>query len=260
MSAFIDCDFIARAPRRAFRPASPAGLVLAVLLLVFSVLLPLPAAAQCSGGRTTGPTVVYDRPPSFSTGAGWQYGSEIARLPSNSAISVCETASVGLFVDKKKWLRIDLGGGRSGWIFAGTTTLADARAPSWLRFDLSPIPSAVAADGNAGAGLPGFSDRKMILIALLCVLLGMFGKLVFDEAEANAAFSWQQCLQPRKFIKAFVAAPIALVAFLNLGNFAFTSEVAVVVSWCMAFQNGFFWQTLLPAAKMSVNANAGAAS
>lgn len=254
MSNSLERDGFAPAPCRADRPGrrrSAAGIGACLLGWLLLALVAAPSAlAQCAGSaRTTMPATVYDRPPAFSTGAGWQYGGALMTLPANSEVRVCESAAIGLFADKKKWLRIDLGGGRSGWIFAGGTTLAAARPPARSGAGFSLVSSAMAAEAAVPNGLPGFGERKMILVALLCVLLGMLGKLVFDEAEASPTFSWRECLQTRKYIKAFVAAPLALVAFLNLGNFSFSNEVAVVVSWCMAFQNGFFWQTLLPAAK-----------
>ena len=207
--------------------------------------------AQCTREVTTKTaTQVYDSVPTFYSASGWKLGNLVETVPANTKVAICEEATVGLFVGKKLWYKISFGNARSGWISADQLL---ARAPvqdHGLRIEF--ISSAYAQDttgtttGIPAPGVPAFGHTLLIVAALFFVLLGIVGKVVFDAVDNSADASLRACVQLKKFVKALIAAPLAFLAFLNLADFAFTSEVAVAVFFCMAFQNGFFWQTLVP--------------
>jgi hypothetical protein len=49
----------------------------------------------------------------------------------------------------------------------------------------------------------------------------------------------------RRSIKALLVSPMVAIGILQGGNYGFTSTFSFWVSLFIAFQNGFFWQTLL---------------
>lgn len=217
------------------------------------------ASAQChQTATTTSDTTVHSSEPAFSTAGGWQLAEVIATLPAGTQVSVCEHKDIGLFgIGTRTWLRIQFDGGRSGWVFKGNTNLA-AVAPASPGFRFSLISEAVAAESTSpGNGLPsdalpgsGLGRWLFLMIAALCVLLGIIGKLIYDGVGDTPRPNpiWR-CVKIENCIKAVIAAPLALTAFLQIGDFTLKSETATLVCLCMAFQNGFFWQTLLPPVK-----------
>ena len=208
--------------------------------------------AQCTREVTTKTaTQVYDSVPTFYSASGWKLGNLVETVPANTRVAICEEATVGLFAGKKLWYKISFGNARSGWISADQLLAGAPVQDHGLRIEF--ISSAYAddtTDSTTGTtstpGIPDYGHTLLIVAALFFVLLGIVGKVVFDAVDNSSEPSLRACVQLKKFVKALIAAPLAFMAFLNLADFAFTSEVAVAVFFCMAFQNGFFWQTLVP--------------
>jgi hypothetical protein len=167
-------------------------------------------------------------------------------------VRVCEEVTVGLFFDKKRWYRIEFDTGRSGWVFSEQLDISAAPFNDSKFARLIVIPEAQAASSNGSdQGTPGFNMWMMLFGAFVFVVLGMIGKVAYDEVDKGQSLSWQSVFNLTKCIKALIAAPMAFAAFLVVGNFAFKNEVAVVIFFCMAFQNGFFWQTVIPSARVT---------
>ena len=225
------------------------------------------AHAQCTDTAvTTATAIVYDRAPVFSSGSGWQMGTEITKLPAGTRIKVCESVTVGLFFNKKKWFRIEFDNGRSGWVFSGQLNISAAPAKDSGYFGAIFISEAHADTTEAGAGstetdaapvalnnssrgIPGFNNWVLLGIAFFFVITGMIGKVVYDELDSGKAPSFRSTFNIRKCLKALIVAPIVFLTFLNVGDFSFQTEMAAIIFLCLAFQNGFFWQTVLPTRK-----------
>ena len=229
-----------------------------MFLLVFcSGLLASGAHAQCTTeARTIAPTTVYASAPTFTSGEGWRMGKAIEKLPADTPVRICKSTSVGLFFDKKQWYRIEFDGRRAGWVFADLIEpAAESRSPApTIRFSLlapafaqdSPAESPEAGADIASQGVPGFNITILLLGAFVSIVLGMVGKVAYDEVEHGQHLSLRGCVNIRKCIKALIVAPMTFSAFLVAGDYTFQDEVAVIIFLCMAFQNGFFWQTVLP--------------
>lgn len=189
--------------------------------------------------RTGAQVHVYDAPPTFSTGRGWTLGRLIATLASGTAVTTCETRSVGLLGASKPWVRIrfDLNGARTdGWI-SGEGTLAAARS-GWRILSAS-----FAPDTSASSPPDVPSAWPTYAVIFLAVLLGMVAKGVFDRWQHGDRFDMRAYL--RKTAPSLVVSPIVFLTFNQVGDFTLGSAHSVVVYLCMAFQNGFFWQTVL---------------
>jgi hypothetical protein len=217
-------------------------------------------SADC-GARSTvaAATNVYDREPVFSSRTGWTLGDPIAKLNAGDTVFVCAENSVGIFFNKQTWYRINFNGHEFGWIPADFINVSDqrpdARQPNRSLLSGLLVGPAYAqeaparADDNAAPPPPGFSLKLLMLISFVFIILGIFAKVTFDEIEKNKSFGWRQVIDLRKCVKGIVVSPMVFITFLAAGNFAFANEVAVVIFFCLAFQNGFFWQTVIPSSK-----------
>lgn len=240
---------------------------LALLGVVLLAIAPL-AGAQCPrSAYTAGQINVHADAPTFSTGGDWKQASVLESLPPNTRVSVCEERTVGI-VDQRLWYRIEYDG-RQGWVYSGWLRPGGAstrREPAFFSFGL--IAAAVAAPAGPGGavaarpmddGLPrkvagaSVDQQALRLVALVFVLLGIWGKVVHDVIEKTPDLTWKilfdEAAKPANFMKAVIAAPIACISVLQTGDYVFGSSVAVALSFFLSFQNGFFWQTLLPAKK-----------
>jgi hypothetical protein len=211
------------------------GIALAVL-----VLIPLPTLAQggdcAQQARVRVSTDVYDRPPMFYTADGWKLGQVVGHIERGRTVRVCEEREVGFFgVQQKGWVRIQA---PAGWIFRGKIA-----ASAGSRFSLvTPAYAEDADEPDAGTGLPELDAGPFYAVIFGGLLFGMLAKAFFDELE-EPAFSTQRTM--RRSIKALLVSPMVAIGILQGGNYGFTSTFSFWVSLFIAFQNGFFWQTLL---------------
>lgn len=214
------------------------------------------AIAGCERtAKTTTSTEVYSEAPVYVTGQGWQLGPPVVTLPEGTNISVCEEKKVGVLFDKRTWFwveyELDTEAG-NGWIFSGQTDLGVlldgsghkvAARPS-LSF-VSPAnaqPTALAA-GMPNNGLPQSVPFIIMTSSFIAIILGMVAKVVFDTIDQRRSFVLSDF--GRNLIRSIVVAPIVFLAFLKLGNFAIVGDSNIMIGFCLAFQNGFFWQTVL---------------
>ena len=74
------------------------------------------------------------------------------------------------------------------------------------------------------------------------MLFGMMAKATVDCLDASdSSVLWYHL---RNALTAFLVSPIVFLGFLNAGEFS-TSRQTFIVLCLLAFQNGFFWQTVL---------------
>jgi hypothetical protein len=76
----------------------------------------------------------------------------------------------------------------------------------------------------------------------VAMLLGMVAKAVVDWLDTPSMAALKE--HGRNALIAILVSPIVFLGFLNAGEFS-TSTQTFVVLWLLAFQNGFFWQTVL---------------
>ncbi|WP_146188884.1 hypothetical protein [Albidovulum aquaemixtae] len=214
---------------------------------------------------TTARTEVYSEAPVFVTGKGWMFGSTVTTLPKGTAIRVCDEKKIGVLFDKRTWFWIEYALGAeegNGWIFSGRTDLSHLTAPAARKVAASVgfylIPAAHAQgvdDGMPGeTGTSNLTATIVYSLAFLAIILGMVAKTVYDMLGDGRSFVLSDVL--RNLVRSFVVAPITYLAFLQFGQFSVVSDANVIVGICFAFQNGFFWQTVLerpsPAAAAAV--------
>lgn len=208
------------------------------------------ALGQCSQrGRTIAETTVYDRQPEFSTGQGWRLGQVLAILPPNTPVTICDSVQIGVLYDKKLWYRIQFGGPRDGWAFSGQLQIASGSQGAWRApWSLVAVAHAAGEPGLPGTGLPSNTMLIVYLIMFVFVMSGMLGKVAFDAINAGEGLTLRQCLSAKNFFRTVIVAPIVFLTFLNTADFSSgNGELGLLIMACLAFQNGFFWQTVLPA-------------
>ena len=96
---------------------------------------------------------------------------------------------------------------------------------------------------NDTIGLIAWGDLITLYTPLfVAMLIGMIAKAIVDYLDA-----WDRTalfVHLRNGITAVLVSPIVFLGFLTAGQFS-TSKQTFIVLWLLAFQNGFFWQTVL---------------
>ncbi|MGD0625358.1 MAG: hypothetical protein ABSB32_11635 [Thermodesulfobacteriota bacterium] len=254
-------------PIRVFLAAITAG------LLIFS---PFSLAQQCNRrGVVSSGADVYENPPRYLTGVGWQ-GSQKGYLSSGTQVYICGEQSVQFGFSEKIWSQIAyLVGNRwdYGWILKDkvrdllamdgrpgksvATLIAVAYAvasppsntppPQW-KLPQNPPDSPSRSEkqatysGRSVAPSPWADLINLYGPFFIAILLGMIVKVLVDYLEA-----WDKAVlyaHLRNGVIAILVSPIVFLGFLNGGQFP-TEQKTFIALCLMAFQNGFFWQTVL---------------
>ena len=182
--------------------------------------------------------------PKFSTAQGWVSGQVMARLPKGTPILICEERRVGFIGGQKLWLRIQFGQGQEGWTF-GEGTVTSALGGQGL------LPRAVSflwpqeAYAQETPGVPPDTNPvawQFYVLVFGGVCLGMAAKALFDLLE-HGRLSLR--LYGRKTLSSLLVAPMVLQGILQYGDLGIQGSTGLFAFLGMAFQNGFFWQTVL---------------
>lgn len=256
-----------------------AGLWLFALILSV-LLLPSPTTSQvrCNlKGIVTQDTDIYRQVPNYVTGSGW-VGERITRLNANTQVYICGEQGASYGFSTKTWLHIAYLGLNNewfyGWVLQDTMTVLSS---GLRRIETIGSPSLVAVAFAAGAPLEGtdkttwaigpppaapapqsadisssssrqpgsasLSDLGELYWPLFVAMLsGMLAKVGVDWLDASGKAIMQQHL--RNFVISVLVSPIVFLGFLTGGQFSTTTQTFLVLC-LMAFQNGFFWQTVL---------------
>ena len=256
--------------------ASLSRLAVFAVVAVLSLHSSLAEAQKCDRrGVITSATDVYERVPQFVTGRGWQ-GNRIASLRQSTQVYVCAEQSADFGLSKKVWFQIAFRTPRSGkeewaygWILKEAVTTSQGRATTGHRFALigaafadepsppsqqktewtlaPPPPAPPVADTGSpakGQGSASLGDLTLLYGPLFIgMLLGMLAKTAVDclDAPSKRGILMEHL---RNGSIAILVSPIVFLGFLQAGEFGASTQ-AFVVLWLLAFQNGFFWQTVL---------------
>ena len=249
----------------------------AIAVVIVLLLSPWAVFAQGCDQRAimTSSGDVYESPPRYTTGIGWQ-GTRIAVLPAKSQVYICTRQSVDFGLSSKAWFRIAYrvdGRWAYGWVLedyiarwsgllrdqknegvwswiaqasAGESlNAATAEQATWSlpaapppRSDISPPASAIAPNTAS------WHDLAVLYAPLfVAMLFGMIAKALVDYLDT---FDTERTLREhfRNALIAVLVSPIVFLGFLTAGQFS-TSTQTFLVLCLLAFQNGFFWQAVL---------------
>lgn len=243
-----------------------------VLTIVF-LLLPASGFAQQCAKRTAlvADSDVFESPPSYVTGSGWRGHIEV-RLPAGTAVFICRQTQVDLGFSSKTWVQIAYRSGpqwpKYGWVisdalrtssivpfhfpplaFLISTAHADTGATGVANDNQLPetppaIPPPTATAGSSVGDMSlGSADLFNLYVPLfVAMILGMFAKVVVDLLDTwDKGILWGHL---RNGIIALLVSPIVFLGLLTAGQFSGSTQTFVVLA-LLAFQNGFFWQTVL---------------
>jgi hypothetical protein len=237
---------------------------MALLLL----LSPAVAQQQCDKRATlTTDTDVFENPPTYVTGTGWR-GNIQAHLSAGTQVFICRERSLEFGFSSKVWLQIAYRSGQHwpvyGWVIreATRTTSLWPSENMLLAFLIGPAQAQEAADNQLPAAPPpvpplnpnastssvsGMSAEASDLFGLyiplfVAMLLGMVAKVVVDLLDTwDKGLLWGHL---RNGIIAILVSPIVFLGLLTAGQFSGNTQTFIVLA-LLAFQNGFFWQTVL---------------
>ena len=233
------------------------------------------AAQDCNvSAAVTRETPVYARPATeFNTANGWVYGSPVAVLGAKVRVFVCTQRTVRFGVIAQNWSQIaywSSGKWQHGWVVSDNIERAAADQPSTWGASLPQliflVPSARAqplvisesppADAGAAPPPPGPSSpdgaanadgsavANFYVVLFVCVVLGMGAKILFDTIVDQKGLNLKARI--RAGLLPILVSPIV---FLGIMQGADATSAATLTSFiavaCTAFQNGFFWHTIL---------------
>ncbi len=264
------------------------------LFAVSTIMFFLPSAAtaqqKCNQkGMIQQDTDVYKQVPRFVTGSGWQ-GERIARLSKNTQVYICGEQSAAFGFSTKAWVQIAFMSGANawqyGWVLKDSTTglnsslretdvlgysliavalAADSPAggkdkPAWALGPPPPVPapqreekSASLAREPSSASLSDLGELYWPLF--IAMLFGMLAKAGVDWLDSSDKVLVKQHI--RNAFVAILVSPIVFLGFLSAGQFSASTQTFVVLC-LLAFQNGFFWQTVLKRSVPGTQASAAA--
>jgi len=248
-----------------------------VALVAVSTLNSFDVDAQNCERRaiTTGVADVFENPPHYMTGVGWQ-GRRMTGLPIGTQVYICAEQNVDFGFSSKVFYQIAFKTDKwkYGWILADqikmvrhgfvetdiasryvliSGALADeppAPVPQEVQWHLGEAPPVPVAGVESGSA-PSSAESAPVSLSNLgtlygplfvAMLLGMLAKGVMDCLNATTKAALKEHL--RAGFSAILVSPIVFLGFLNAGQFSASTQAFVVLS-LLAFQNGFFWQTVL---------------
>ena len=223
---------------------------------------------QCSK-RTTliSDTDVFENPPTFVTGAGWR-GRIETHLAAGTEVFVCRERNLEFGFSSKPWLQIAYRSGpqwpKYGWVIkeavrSATTTgyegsllgflVSDAQAQESSENQLPstppplpPLTTGAIANTSVGMSASTSDVFNLYLPLFVAMVLGMCAKVVVDLLDTwDKGLLWGHL---RNGIVAVLVSPIVFLGMLSAGQFSGNTQTFVVLA-LLAFQNGFFWQTVL---------------
>jgi hypothetical protein len=243
------------------------------------------SAQQCNRRAITNAEAdVYRTPPRFVTGLGWQ-GERLDVVSNHTQVLKCDERAVPFGLTTKTWSQIAYqrnNAWRYGWVLDEKTQVAMLGAAAKVAYGspavqvldaLVPAASAATAEEPASSAekdawsipatapnppdandLPvtsGLSEKTPTLSELLepylplffAMILGMVAKAIVDLLDADFN-RMVLSLHVRRGLVALLVSPIVFLGFLSSGQFDVTLKTFLVLL-LLAFQNGFFWQTLL---------------
>lgn len=258
-----------------------AALIKSYLLMAIAAALLLPsvltAQEKCEGrARIIKTADVYKQAPKYVTGSGWQ-GDVATTLNRNTQVYLCREQSVQFGFSTKQWVQIAYespkGKWRYGWVLnenlillsgmkrkidtkSGYTLIRVAFAGEPMpnsensEWKLGPAPPVPASQDEAKSvstiqepGSATLSDLGELYWPLfVAMLLGMIAKAGVDLVNVSSKSMLKEHL--KNGVVAILVSPIVFLGFLNAGQFPASSQTFIVL-WLLAFQNGFFWQTVL---------------
>jgi hypothetical protein len=249
-------------------------------MMAIVLLLPAISTAQnkCDRkGLIILDTDVYKQVPRYITGSGW-HGERVTTLRGNTQVYICGEQSEPFGFSTKTWMQIAYEGANRnwqyGWVLKDTVTIlstsfraieikskyaliteAFADEPvitdqAKTEWKLGPPPAAPSpqieeksASVTMEPGSASLSDLGQLYWPLfIAMLIGMVVKAVVDWLDASDKSMMRQHL--RNALISILVSPIVFLGFLSAGQFS-TSTQTFVVLCLLAFQNGFFWQTIL---------------
>lgn len=250
-------------------------------LLVLTTLFTILAAAATSGAQdckvkasTTAETQVFERPATqFNTAKGWVYGSPVAVLAPNVTVFLCAEQTVWFGVISQGWSEIAYWtGGRweHGWIVTQnlrraaadqhSTSLACTVLQAFSLPSVHAQPPVITESPPSDAGPAPPAPRRVSPESIMktedsalvrfygwlfvFMILGMLGKIAFDMLTEPGKLDWKA--RTRAGILPLIVSPIV---FLSIMQGVDSTTAATLTSFialcCSAFQNGFFWHTIL---------------
>jgi hypothetical protein len=252
------------------------------LIAIIGLMLLLPslstAQSTCNRrGRIIQDADIYRQVPRYVTGGGWQ-GERVATLRGNTQVYVCGERNVAFGFSTKVWVQIAFeSANRSwqyGWVLKESITMAlsgyreiGAGAPffpiavafagdppagqatdAWTLGPPPALPPLQSDDKSTSSGVKETSPTSLTDLGelywplFLAMVLGMLAKAGVDWLDAaDSSTMWQHM---RNAVVAILVSPIVFLGFLTAGQFS-TSTQTFVILCLLAFQNGFFWQTVL---------------
>ena len=254
----------------------PIGLLLAFLFVFVGGGGPANARACTQRASAVRDTPLYQQAPQFITGRGVVYGRQVSVLWQGISVFICDQVTIGLWPAGQLWYRIAFW--NKAWSYAWASA-RDIRVEGSGSAGPHPaaLPAALAAPGPAGPPLtsaqslpaigppqappPGQTppppppifeataptDESPLLvfygISFVAIVIGMVAKTLVD------IFGSSEPAKPGRLIRStmvpLLVSPMVFLGFMQSASLTVRGISGFIVLLCLAFQSGFFWQTVM---------------
>lgn len=234
-----------------------------IILIIFTLTTDQAYSQSCNRqGRTIQNTDMWDRPPKFITGTGWEYGNRVGILSSDTLIYICQEMRIGFGFSTQLWYQIAYWNNqwRYAWVVAGhirvssshnllnpdqgiimaSVALAQPPVPPGGEEPSSPPPPPQTILPTQSKLLP--SEYMFYLSLFALMVIGMIAKVGVDIIESWGSGQVKDYL--RKGIIPFFISPMVFLSFMETAKLEFQGQRGFIILLLLAFQNGFFWQTV----------------
>lgn len=245
----------------------------AVLFFLLTALTTNQAVAQSCNrkAQTARNTDLYDQPPQFITSRGLVYGKLVSTLRGGVGIFICEELTVGFTFSRQIWYHVAYwsNGWMYAWASANDITLAESdrmdtgwhppavsaatMLPRTPAFAAAPPGPALPPPGESpppvsGSELTFRKEDKSALIdvyawSFALLLAGMGAKIIVDLLESPGTVRLRKHL--RQSLIPFLLSPMVFLGFIQSAELGIQDFKGYLVLLLFAFQNGFFWQTVI---------------
>jgi hypothetical protein len=216
-------------------------------------------------------TQLYNKPPAVITGKGLVYGNTLGTLSDGIAIYICQEVTIGFGFSTQQWYHIAYwkDAWSFAWVFANDIRLASSQGLPGIEQKFALIPLAWAATssetlltaqnsptspppGQEPPSLPRPGDShpeissgplyELYIWLFLAMVIGMIAKALHDMINSVTVATFKEHL--RSIVTPILVSPIVFLGLMSSAEVSVDQKRFIILLF-LAFQNGFFWKTVL---------------
>jgi hypothetical protein len=221
-------------------------------------------------------TKIYDKAPEVITGRGLVYGKEVGALKNGITIYICQEVTIGFGFSTQLWYHIAYWNNEwsFAWVSADDIRIASTQILPWIEYKFALISQAWAETSSetrlssqvtptspppeqAPPSLPHTGDSgtevssgpliELYIWLFTSMVIGMVAKGLYDTINSTEISTIKDHL--RGIVAPILVSPMVFLSLMQYAEVIVNQQKFIVLLF-LAFQNGFFWKTLLDRVKI----------